>query len=100
MARERVEKWSADVTEGTPMAFIRFNGQDMERDQLRLEEWARRIRTWMDLGLRELYFFTQDPKDKTVELSAHFIKSPNAIARLKLKEPILQLEIEELGLGV
>lgn len=85
----------------TSTAFIRFNGQDMKRDTRRLEQWAARIRTWMDLGLRELYFFNHmDPVDMTVELSAHFIRSLNAIAGLRLKEPILQEEIEEPSLGL
>jgi uncharacterized protein YecE (DUF72 family) len=85
----------------TSTAFIRFNGQDMERDPRRLEEWAGRIRKWKDRGLRELYFFPHmDPKDMTVELSAYFIKSLNALAGLKLKEPRLIEEIEEPSLGL
>lgn len=85
----------------TSTAFIRFNGHGMDADPRRLEEWAGRIRTWLDLGLRDLYFFTHaNPVDRTVELSAHFIRSLNAVAGLKLKEPVLQEEIEEPSLGL
>jgi uncharacterized protein YecE (DUF72 family) len=78
-------------------AFIRFNGHALgPQDFRRLDDWARRVGEWKDKGLRELYFFPHmDPKDQTVELAAHFVKSLNGIAGLKLKEPRLRREEDE-----
>jgi uncharacterized protein YecE (DUF72 family) len=87
----------------TSTAYIRFNGQALgERDFRRLDEWAGRIRDWKEQGLRELYFFLHmDPVGQAVDLAAHFIRSLNAVAGLKLREPrIREPEEEEPSLAL
>jgi uncharacterized protein YecE (DUF72 family) len=41
-----------------PVAFIRFVGNNLDpSDFTRIASWADRIKTWIDKGLREIYFF-------------------------------------------
>lgn len=41
-----------------PFAFIRFVGNNLHpSDFVRIASWADRIKTWIDKGLREIYFF-------------------------------------------
>lgn len=86
----------------TSTAFIRFNGHALgPQDYGRLDAWARRVKAWMDMGLRELYLFPHvDPVDQTIELAAHFIKSLNQATGLNLKPPRLQEENEEPSLAL
>jgi uncharacterized protein YecE (DUF72 family) len=82
-------------------AFIRMNGHALDLDLRRVEDWAVRVGRWVEMGLRELYFFPHtDPVDHTVDLAAHFIRSLNRIAGLKLKEPRLRQEDEEPKLAL
>ncbi len=86
----------------TSSAFIRFNGHAGDAvDFRRLDGWSLRIRKWMDQGLRDLYFYTHlDPKDRTVELSAHFIAGLGKATGLDLRQPRLQGAEEEPSLAL
>ncbi len=56
-----------------PYAFIRFVGNELHpSDEKRLEDWLIRIKTWQNLGLKEIYFFVHQPED---------ILSPELISR-------------------
>jgi uncharacterized protein YecE (DUF72 family) len=48
------------LTTGT--AVIRFVGNDLhETDFTRILSWSHRLKTWFDMGLKEVYFFTHEP---------------------------------------
>jgi uncharacterized protein YecE (DUF72 family) len=68
----------------TPTAFIRFDGHDLHMtDFERLDQWADWITSWIQQGLRELYFFVHTPKyELNPELAHYFIQSLNKKASL------------------
>ena len=44
-----------------PVAFIRFVGNNLHpMDLRRIDEWGERLKSWIDKGLREVYFFVHD----------------------------------------
>lgn len=73
------------LTTGT--AVIRFVGNDLhETDFTRIQSWVARLKTWFEMGLKEVYFFTHEPDNLKApdlalflhnEITAHF----NAISR-------------------
>ena len=55
----------------TPTAIVRFIGNDVElTDFSRLDAWAEKLKTWFEMGLHEVYFFTHSPDN---------LKAPNLI---------------------
>jgi uncharacterized protein YecE (DUF72 family) len=73
----------------TPTAIVRFVGNDLDpTDYSRLDEWVERLKTWFDLGLHEVYFFTHEPDnlnaphlakyfhDKIIENFAAILRGP------------------------
>lgn len=75
----------------TPDAFIRFDGHDLHpTDYIRLDQWTDRITSWIDQGLRSLYFFVHTPKyELNPELAHYFIASLNKRAGLDLQLPTI-----------
>ncbi|MTI88222.1 MAG: DUF72 domain-containing protein [Balneolaceae bacterium] len=72
----------------SPVAFIRYVGANHESDYTRLDDWVERIALWKDQGLRKLYFFVHQNKEReSPELSAHFIKSLNESIGTTLQIP-------------
>ena len=44
-----------------PVAFIRFVGNNYHpKDIQRIDEWGERLASWVERGLREVYFFVHD----------------------------------------
>lgn len=42
----------------TPKAFIRYVGaNDPQSDRERLDDWIIRLKSWIDMGIRDIYFF-------------------------------------------
>ena len=62
-------------------AFIRFVGNELHpSDQMRLRQWARRIKNWVDLGIEEVEFFLHEMSFGTEpELVAMLIDELNEI---------------------
>ena len=72
----------------SPTAFIRYVGANHESDYARLDEWVERIKNWIDLGLKNLYFFVhQNIEVASPLLSAYFIKKLNTTCNLNLTIP-------------
>lgn len=72
-------------------AFIRFVGSNLHpSDYRRLEEWATRIGSWIDRGIKRIYFFMHHPDEvHTPTLVTHFTRLLNERCGLSLSVPEL-----------
>lgn len=75
----------------TPKAFIRYVGaNNPQSDRERLDDWINRFKIWVDLGLRDIYFFVhQNIELESPFLSAYFIGRLNKEFGLNLQIPQL-----------
>lgn len=73
----------------TRSAFIRFNGYELHTtDNSRMDEWAEKIREWIDIGLEEVYFFLHQQEEKNTILSAEYmVKKINEVCGMNLVAP-------------
>jgi uncharacterized protein YecE (DUF72 family) len=74
-----------------PVAFIRFVGNNYHpKDLRRIEEWGERLLSWIDRGLREVYFFVHDSGELfSPELCAYAVEVFNRRFGAGLKPPQL-----------
>ncbi|MCL5244362.1 DUF72 domain-containing protein [Cellulophaga sp. 20_2_10] len=69
-------------------AFIRFVGANHKSDYDRLEDWATRLQSWKEKGLKNIHFFVhQNMELDSPLLSASFISSLNKKVDSNLKIP-------------
>jgi len=74
----------------TKNAFIRYNGANHQSDYSRLDDWVNRIESWVNQGLKNLYFFVhQNHEQASPLLSKYFIEQLNERLSLNLKVPQL-----------
>ena len=75
----------------TPKAFIRYVGSNNpQSDRERLDDWIDRLKVWVGLGLRDIYFFVhQNIEMESPFLSAYFIEKLNNEFGLDLQIPKL-----------
>ena len=80
-----------------PVAFIRFVGNNYHPlDLRRIEEWGERLSSWIDRGLREVYFFVHDSGELfSPELCAYAVEVFNRRFGAGLKAPQLIGKDEE-----
>ncbi len=73
----------------TKKAFIRFIGYDLHQtDYQRMDEWAFKIKEWIENGLEEVYFFLHQEQEKnTVVIAAYMARKLNEVCGLNIKEP-------------
>ncbi len=72
----------------TPKAFVRYTGANHPTDYTRLDDWIKRIQTWVELGIQEVNFFVhQNMELESPLLAAYFIKQLNEKLGLDLKVP-------------
>jgi uncharacterized protein YecE (DUF72 family) len=77
----------------TPTAIVRFIGNDDDAsDFLRLDEWVEKLKSWFEMGLHEVYFFTHSPdnlhaphiakyfKEKIESRFSAIVRGPNFIS--------------------
>ena len=69
--------------------FIRFVGNSLHKsDYTRIDEWAERIKYWLDNGLKELYFFMHmHDEAKSPELTVYLAEKLNTVCGLHLEIP-------------
>ena len=74
-----------------PVAFIRWVGNNLHpTDFRRIDEWGARLRSWMERGLREVYFFVHDDKELySPELARYAVEVFNRSFGAGLKPPEL-----------
>ena len=79
----------------TNRCMIRFIGNDLHpSDNLRIQDWSKRVVSWQKLGLQEMYFFMHQPDDilapEAVRQVAHvFNREFELRAPQALRDPIL-----------
>jgi uncharacterized protein YecE (DUF72 family) len=73
-----------------PKAFIRFVGNSLHpTDYIRLDAWVERIHSWLDQGLKELYFFMHmHDEASSPELTAYLVDKLNGSCGLQLQNPM------------
>lgn len=72
----------------TPKAFVRYVGANHPTDYNRLEDWVARLKTWQDLGIKEIDFFVhQNIEKESPLLSAYFIEKLNLTLDCDLRIP-------------
>ncbi len=73
----------------TDKVFIRFIGYDLhETDYQRMDEWAYKIKYWLENGIQDIYFFLHQENEKnTVVNAAYMTKKVNEVCGLNLKLP-------------
>ncbi|WP_336514172.1 DUF72 domain-containing protein [Pollutibacter soli] len=72
----------------TPKTFIRFVGNSLHpTDFKRIDQWANRIKKWLDTGIDEIYFFMHmHDEGKSPELTQYVVQSFNRKCKLDLPE--------------
>jgi uncharacterized protein YecE (DUF72 family) len=72
-----------------PKTFIRYVGNSLHKtDYTRINEWVKRIKYWMDNGLKELYFFMHMHDEATSpELTVYLVDALNLGCGLDLMKP-------------
>jgi uncharacterized protein YecE (DUF72 family) len=72
-----------------PKTFIRFVGNSLhETDYPRIDDWANRIKYWLDNGLQELFFFMHmHDEAKSPELTVYLVDKFNKVCGLDLQKP-------------
>lgn len=72
-----------------PFAFIRFVGNNLHpTDFPRIDAWVDRIKTWIDKGLREIYFFVHSHEEiNSPQLAEHAIAQFNMKCGTRLTPP-------------
>jgi uncharacterized protein YecE (DUF72 family) len=70
-------------------AFVRFVGNGLHpTDYIRCNEWANRLKAWMDSGIENIYFFMhQHVELQSPELCQYFMQKLNEVAGTKLSVP-------------
>ena len=74
-----------------PVAFIRFVGNNLHpTDYTRINAWAGRLKSWIDKGLREIYFIIHSPDELYApELALYAVEELNRQCGTSLKPPKL-----------
>jgi len=81
----------------TDTQLIRFVGNTLHTtDYTRIDAWIEQLKSWLEQGLKTLYFFVHEPDNVLApDLSAYFIQKLNNVCKLQLKIPqIKQKDIQ------
>ncbi|SKC52778.1 DUF72 domain-containing protein [Ohtaekwangia koreensis] len=84
----------------TPTAFIRFVGNGLHpSDYTRIDDWVQRIKSWMEQGIEQVYFFMHQHEElHSPELSKYLIQQLNNHCGLSIPEPkFVEQEMELFG---
>jgi len=77
-----------------PVVFVRYISNSLHPSNLtRIEEWAHRLKEWMDGGMREIYFIVHNHDEYFApDIALHAVERFNAICGTSLKPPRLIVE--------
>ncbi|MFN8250416.1 MAG: DUF72 domain-containing protein [Ferruginibacter sp.] len=81
-----------------PKAFIRYVGNSLHpSDYTRCDAWVQRMKTWLDQGLEELYFFMHMHDEATSpELTVYLVDKMNQELGLSLVKPVFVSQQKKL----
>lgn len=70
----------------TPKAFVRFVGNSLHASDFpRIDNWAKKIKKWLDAGIEEIYFFMHmHDEGLSPELSRYTVEKLNKLCKLEL----------------
>ena len=70
-------------------AFIRYVGNSLHpTDYTRIDDWVKRMKSWLEKGLEELYFFMHmHDEAKSPELTVYLVDKMNKACGLSLEKP-------------
>jgi uncharacterized protein YecE (DUF72 family) len=70
-------------------AFVRYVGNSLHKsDYTRIDAWVRRMKYWLDNGMRDLYFFMHMHDEATSpELTVYLVEKMNKVCGLNLIQP-------------
>lgn len=72
----------------TPYTFVRYVGANIDSDYTRLDNWLDRLESWINQGVKGIYFFIHQNIEKASPLLAtHFIEGLNTRFDYDLKIP-------------
>ncbi len=77
-----------------PKTFIRFVGNSLHpTDYTRCDDWVKRIKYWLEAGIKEVYFFMHMHDEAySPELTRYLVQKLNAVCTLNLDTPVLLSE--------
>jgi len=83
-----------------PVVFIRFISNSLHSSNLtRIEDWAHRLKEWLDKGMREIYFIVHNHDEYYApDIALHAVERFNAVCGTNLKPPRLIVEPPKLTL--
>ena len=83
-----------------PVVFIRFITNSLHPSNLkRIEDWAHRLKEWLDKGMREIYFIVHNHDEYYApDIALHAVERFNAVCGTALKPPKLIVEPPALTL--
>lgn len=83
-----------------PKVHIRYVGNDMHpTDDKRLNDWANRLKYWLDQGIEEIYFYMHNHDEAySPEMCNSFIEKINEVCGLDLKKPVFIKSSTQKGL--
>ena len=72
-----------------PKAFIRYVGNSLHHtDYTRVDDWIKRMKHWLDNGIKELYFFMHMHDEAfSPELTVYMVDKMNKACGLDLEKP-------------
>lgn len=84
----------------TPMLMLRFVGNDMHpTDYQRVDDWVACIKTWLEQGLKEVYFFSHQPDNiRSPEMCTYFIEQLEKETRLRFSKKTKPLDSGQMTL--
>ncbi len=73
-----------------PKAFIRYVGNSLHStDFTRVDEWIDRIKSWINQGIEQVYFFMHmHDEDFSPELTVYMVDKLKDVCDLNLKKPV------------
>ncbi|MES2732592.1 MAG: DUF72 domain-containing protein [Bacteroidota bacterium] len=79
----------------TTTAVIRYVGNMAEKtDYSRVDAWVTRIKSWLDRGVEQVYFFVHEHENIiSPDVARHFIRALNQQTDLKLAEPRFVVQV-------
>jgi uncharacterized protein YecE (DUF72 family) len=80
-----------------PKTFIRFVGNSLDpTDYTRCDDWVKRIKYWLEAGIKELYFFMHMHDEAlSPELTQYLAEKLNKTCKLNLEVPVVRQQIKK-----